>query len=362
LTNRVTNRQIIFILILTLSSYSIVDISRAMAASAGYGSWLTILVTAIFFTVIAIINLSLGNKFKGQMLFDYSKHLVGKFGSYTVTIYYIIYFSIIIVFLSLQLSIMLKANFLPKTPKAATLIVGIPVFCFIAYKGITTLARLFELIGIFYIIIGVSVQVLMVTQGKLENILPFFNIADIGEYIGAIKEAIFPFLGIEVLLVIPLTKENGKKATITAAVTVFVIGLLYIFFVESTIMKLGMNNIVHYNSSLIVAIRDMELPFLDFMKRADVLFLTFGFAAFFLGITMVYTAITEYLCKMFTHAKRSYIVIIIGILSYAACLIFDNDPAFNKFVTGVGIYLGLVASAVLPTILLIIAKVKKNVL
>lgn len=360
MTNSVTNRQIAFILLLTLTSYSIVDVSRVMAASSGYGSWFTILIATIFFCFVAVINLSLGNMYKGQMLADYSKTLTGKTGSNVIVLFYIFYFSLIVIFLALQLSTMVKNNFLTKTPKYMTLLVGIPVFCYIAYRGITTLARLFEFIGIIYIVVATSVHIMMVTQGNIGSILPLFNKVDIGKYLGALKEMVFPFLGIEVLLIIPLTKENGKKSVITGAVSVFVIGIFYIFIVESCIMKLGINNIVHYNSSLIVAIRDMELPFLDFMKRMDVLFLTVGFAGFFMGISMVYTTIVEYICKIFTNAKRFVVVIIIGIVSFILCLIFENVVGFCEFVTEVGLYLGLVSVLVIPSLLLIIGKVKKN--
>jgi len=361
LKSGVTNRQIVFILLLTLTSYSVVDISRAMAASAGYGSWFTLLITSIIFSAVGIIVVSLANMYKGQMMHEYSCKLIGNFGGYAVSIYYVVYFSLIVVFLGLQLATILKADFFPKTPKAAILLAGIPVFCFIAYKGITALARLFEMIGMFYIVVGTTVHVIMFTQGNPNYILPLFNKADIGNYFAAIKDAIFPFLGIEILLIIPFSKENGKKSIITTALTVFAIGLFYILIVESCIMKLGMNDIVHYNSSIIVAIRDMELPFLDFMKRLDVLFLTVGFMGFFLGITIVYTAITEYLCRIFKNAKRMMIVIVLGALSFAACLILDTVEGFSDFVTSVGIYLGIGAGALIPGLLLIIAKRRKDI-
>lgn len=87
MTNSITNRQMFFILVLTLTSYSIVDISRAMAKSAGTGGWITILATSIIFGLAAMVIVYLNNLFKGKILFDYSKVLVGKAVTYSITVF-----------------------------------------------------------------------------------------------------------------------------------------------------------------------------------------------------------------------------------------------------------------------------------
>lgn len=358
--DNITNRQIAFLLLLTLLSYSAVDISRALATTAGYGSWLTIIVGSIIFAFIAVLVTYLNYIYQGKMIADYSKLLVGKVGSYVISIYYFLYFLLIVVFLGIEFSSILKFEFIPQTPKAATLIVGIPVFCFIAYKGVVTAGRLMEFIGIVYLIVGTSIHILMFTQGTPSNILPLFNSEDIGNYTRALKEIVFPFLGIEILLTIPLSKKNGKSVIPTVFFTIIAIGLFYVLIVEACIMKVGINDIAHYNSSLIVAIRDMELPFLDFLKRIDVMFLTVGFAGLFMGISIVYTAMLELLSKILPKIKRGKLIIIIGVVSYAGCLFFDKKQGFLDFVKEAGIYLGLVAVLIIPAILLIISKVKKH--
>jgi len=360
LEKRVTNRQIFFILMLTLTAYSVVDISRALATSAGYGSWFTIFIATIFFIFVAIIISSLQKNHENQVLFQYSQQLVGKVGKYAIIAFYIAYFFIIVVFLNIQLVTILKANFLPKTPLTATLVISIPVFCFIAYKGMTSVARLFELIGIVYIVVATSVHILMVTQGEVSNILPLFNKQDIGIYLKALKEMVFPFLGIEILLHIPFSKENGKKSIRTCGYAVFAIGAFYIYFVESCIMKLGMNDIVHYNSALIAAIRDMEFPFLDFLKRMDIMFLTVGFAGFLLGATIVLTTIIDIFSDIFTKVSRASITISVGGLTILLCIILKTSKVYSGFVQTVGLYLGLIACFFIPCALLIITKVKNK--
>lgn len=331
-----------------------------MAQSAGTGSWFTIIITSLIFAVASVIIVSLNNMYQGKMLFDYSRDIIGKVGSYAFSLYYIIYFLVVVVFLVIQLSNILQANFLLKTPKWATMLFGIPVYCFLAYKGITNVARMFELYGIILLVVAVLIHIGMLTQGNTTNILPLFNAQDIGKYFSAIENAILPYLGISVLLAIPLTKKNGKKLKKTAFLSLLFIGLFYVLVVESCIMKIGINSIVHYKDALVIAIRDTELEFLDFLQRLDVMYVFVGFMGFFMGISIVYTAIVEYLCKIFYQLKRLTVVVIVGAVSFILCLWILKIEGYEKFINETIKYSGLVSIFLIPALLLIVAKVRKH--
>lgn len=357
---KVTNRQIFFIVILTLTSYSIIDISRAMAKAAGTGAWFTILITGLIFSVFAVIIVYLNNMFKGKMLVDYSKQLVGKPLTYAISMYYVLYFLIIVVFLITNMARILKLDFFNKTPTFAMMFISVPVFCYIAYKGINTAARMSEIMGIIFFLTGITVHVLMVFQGETVNIRPVYNPAETGRYFSAIKESIFPFLGIEVLLIVPMGKHNSKKSVKTVFFAILAVCALYILVVESCIMQLGVNDILNYNNSLIEAIRDMSLEYLEFLERMDILFLTIGFMGLYLGISIVFTAITEYLCKIFSKAKRVVVVIALGAVVIVLSTLVGLWAGFSETVLQYGIVLGVISTCAIPTVLLIIAKVKKH--
>lgn len=361
LTNSITNRQMVFILLLSLVSLGMIDISRAMAVTAGTGAWFTLLIATVFFSLSGVIVIALNSRFPGKMLFDYSGEIAGKFVSYVLAIYYILYFLFILVTTIPQLAKLVQYDFLPRTPRWATMLILIPVLGFTAYKGITNVARIAEYMGLIFIITGITVQTLMATQSRLNNILPLFDTSKIGNYLGALKDTIVPFLGIEVLLVIPMTKENGgKKALRTAFFAVLGVGLLYIYTVEGCFMRLGIHDIAHYNDSLIVAIRSTEVPFFDFLQRLDILYLTVGFMGLFVGLSVFYTAMVEYICRIFQKAGRLLIVILSGMLTFIVCIWADGIKEFNLLTKDASVYLGMAAIFIIPCVLLLIAKVKKN--
>ena len=148
------------------------------------------------------------------------------------------------------------------------------------------------------------------------------------------KPAIFPFLGIEVLLIIPFTRQNGKKSIRTAFFTVLAIGLFYILVVESCIMKVGINDIINYTDPLIVAIRDTAPRRMQFFSRLDILYLTIGFSGIFMGISIVLMAIVEYLCRMFPRARRMAVVISVCVVTYGLFLLASGINGYEDLRNG----------------------------
>jgi spore germination protein len=356
----ITNRQMVFILFLTLMAVSITDIARVMAKSAGTGAWFTIILSSAMYGLVGVIIVSLTTRFPNKMIFDYGQEIAGKAAVYIIAVFYIVYFALTLVIQVTQLTKMLQSDFLLLTPRWTTMLIGLPVFGAMAYKGVTSLARMAEFVGTIFVITGLIVQVFMITDSKIINILPLFEVSKVGNYLAAFKDTIFAFLGMEVLLVIPFTKENGgKKAKRTIFLSLLGIGLLYVFVVEGCIMKVGINDILHYNESLIVAIRDTEVPFLDFLQRMDILYLTVGFMGFFVGIGFAYIAALELLCKIFPKASRLLLCIVLGAVYYAGCIFVDPIPDFSEMIRNVDVGMGIIAAFLIPVALLLIAKVRK---
>jgi len=330
-----------------------------MVLSAGRGAWITLIITSVVFAFGAAMIVSLNKMFMGEVLFDYSIRMTGKFATYIISVIYTIYFLIVSVFLLTSFSDILKFEFLPKTPELVDLLAGLPIFCYMAFNGITVVARLFEIIGVLFLIGILIVHITMFFEGKPEYVLPLFDPHDITRYLASVKDAVIAFLGIEVMTIIPFTNRN-KHASKVAFLTLICIGLIYVIVVESNIMMIGMDEVVHYNDPLIKAIELVRFTKNEIFQRIDIQYLTFGFMGVFMGITITITATVEYVCKMFKKADRLIVVICIGIiifvLSIIALGIKDIQSAFWKTIT----YAGLVVAFLIPAILFAIAKVKTN--
>ena len=222
-----------FILVIALTGYSVVTISKEMVQAAGTGAWIPVIITSLVFALTGMVIVSLNNMFKGKTLIEYAPALITKPGMYIVAFFYLFYFLFILVYLVNQFAELLKIDFFLNTPLWVFPAAAIPVCCYIAYKGITNVARLAEIFGVVYFITGNLVHIVMTLEGKVNRLLPLFNAEEIGNYLSGLQYSILPFLGVEILLMIPLTAKNGKKAKKTIFWTVIVIGLFYVFIVES---------------------------------------------------------------------------------------------------------------------------------
>lgn len=360
MSNTVTNRQIFFILFLTLTTVAIVQIPKTMAQSAGTGSWITIIIVSLIFAVGAYALASLNNLFQGMVLFDYSKELVGKIGSWLLAVYYSLYFFTVLISLEHSLTNMMKANFLHDTPQWFILLATMPVCGYVAYKGVTNVARLFEIYGVIFILITILVHVIMLFEGKVNNILPLIIPSEAGNYISAIKDAIFPFLGIEILTIIPLTEKNGKKAAKTAFLTLLGVGLLYILVVESSIMMVGIDEVSEYNYPMIFAIRLVQLPFLKVFERVDILYLTVGFLGIIAGLSIVYLSIVENICRMLPKSNRLFIVLLVSLAAFMLGMVTQSFENIDKILNETLTLSGIAAALFIPIVLLLVAKVKKH--
>ena len=355
MSNSITNRQMFFIIFLTLTTYTTIDLPKIMVQTAGRSSWIPIMAASIIFGGAAVIITKLNNMYPGKVLFDYSQEIAGKFFSRLIALYYLLFFLILGVYLKLKLVGVLKSNFLPQTPQFIILLMGISLFGYVAYKGITNVARMFEIIGALFLIVTVGLCAAMFLQGLSYNILPFFNITETKEFMVTMKDLATPFTGLGVLFVIPFTSQN-KKAPKVAFFTLLFIGLFYVLIVEGTIMILGINNTIAFNDAFIEAIKIVELPVIE---RTDIFYLTFGLTSLFAGMIIVFTAIVELACRFIPKVKRHIIVIVIGMVFFILCLFALNINNMNDVFESFAPYLDLTSTILIPMLLLIIAASKK---
>lgn len=351
----VSNRQMFFLLLLTLTAYTVISIPNVISQTSGTGGWLSLMITAFLFAVFVVVIVRLNSAFPGMMLFEYSQRIVGRIMAYVLAVYFILYFLMISAYLNVQLSAVLRAGFYPKTPQWAMTIASAIVFGIVAHRGVASVARFFEVIGTIFVITAVATHFVMLLQGDLREVQPFFHTSKLPEYLLGVKDCLFAFLGVELLTIFPLSGKSIGRSVTTAFLTVLFIGIFYAFVVETCIMMLGMQSAQNYNFALIEAVKQIDNPVLE---RFDILFLTVGFAGLVTGVCGVYLALVEYAARLFHKANRLAIVVGTGVVMASLSIATQSiKPAMTVLESVIPIA-GLVSAFLIPTILLLIAKVR----
>ncbi|MCE5236430.1 MAG: GerAB/ArcD/ProY family transporter [Clostridiaceae bacterium] len=357
--NTVTNRQVVFILFITLSTSSVATVAKTMAVSAGHGAWLTLLLVSIIFGLIATVIVKLNRLHEGKTLYQYSRELVGKYAAFAIGLIYLAYFFLFSLQLCNTFNQIIKSGFLLKTPVWAMLLAGMPIYGIIAYRGIRNIGRLAEIVGLTFLVVAIILFVSMLFQGTFSFVLPLYYPPDTGKYLLSLKDAIEPFLGVEVLLLIPFTKKS-KKLSMTAMLSILGMGLFYILDVYGCYAMIGMDEIVYHKFPLVDAIRLVEYPQIEFLQRLDIVYDTIGFMRVFVGKSMLYLMIVELLSKMLPKANRLILVIVVGAAIFFASFMTSQLPDILRTVTSILSMGGIAVVFVIPLLLLLITKVKKH--
>ena len=358
---QVSNRQLFFIIFITLYSFSVQDLPRVMARSAGTGAWVPLLLVAIFMSFAVAIIIYLGKLFKGKTLFEYSSILVGKFLTYCFAVIYIVYFFVVLSMIHRSGAEIIKLEILSKTPVWATMFGMFLLVTYAVSKGISNIGRIFEFFGYILMFTIVSFSIAMYYSGDILNILPLFDIKEVSSYMKALPFAVMPFLGIEALTIIPLSKINGKKTIWTSICSVFSVLVCFILAVYLTYMMLGVEEAKNYKDTLFTGIRLIDLEILQFLKRFDTIAFVVWISIMFCSVTILTYTLTEYTHKILPKVNSTKLLIIVSVLVYIAAILPASYDKATQIFTFITMYFGLVPAFLIPMILLIVAKVKKHV-
>lgn len=359
LENGVTNRQLFFIIITSAISFSSTTLPQDILREAGTGTWVTLCIGALFFSINALIIAYLGNAYQGKSLFEYSQVLVGNFAARCFALLYMVYF-IVLLTLTIRVSAdIIEAEILYKTPISATMLLITAISLYAATKGLTNIGRIVEFLGAIILVIGIVLYLTALNQGNLLNNMPLFESSQIGTYIKAVPSTIFVFLGFEVITMMPFTKANGKKALWTAVLGMWALCFFIILIVEACCAVLGIDDIVNYNYPLIVTIRRLDIINLEFAKRLDLFFILIWLLSIFCAISMLIYVAKEYARRLIKKANNPMQSVIVCGVACIAGLSVQNSAKVSNFFIIFATYGGLIIASLIPFSLFAIHCIKR---
>ncbi|MFF2876171.1 GerAB/ArcD/ProY family transporter [Gottfriedia sp. NPDC057991] len=355
----VNNMQIFFIIMFSLVSLSFISMPGDAVKAAGTGAWFAICIVAILFSFGVFIIASLSKMFEGKTIHEYSILLVGKFMAKIIGFIYTIYFVFLSIILFTQSVNFIKQTSLPLTPIWTILLIFIVVTFYTVYKGLTTIGRLFGIYGFLFVFIPLATHIGEFLVGDIDYIKPFFEPKLVKEYVLGAKDLIPAFIGIEILTIIPFGQNNLKRGVLFSMISVLYVGVYYAFAAETSVMILGINQIVLYKASLVEALRETKLPEVFFIVRFDIAFLIIGTICLSSGLMTTSFAAVENTVKLFSRIKRNFLLVVVGIIIYISCLFLDNSQPVTYLFLKILPIGGIITGFIIPILLFIVAKVKK---
>lgn len=354
----ISNRQIFMALYCIISGYDAINLPQRVARSAGTGGWVSLIITTVLFIFITYVITYLQYVYEEKTLYEYSQQLIGKFLTYILVALYIIYFFVFLTMIIRMYCDSIRLTILTKTPVIYMCLLVYIVVCYALLKGLNAIARLCEIYGLISIINIIIISSILCTQGQIVNIRPLFVTNNIMIYLKAVFKMILPFLGIETMLVIPISRSINKNIFKYTMILMGFMGILFIYIVEAAFSVGGVSLLIDSKVALFAIARGVDVPFLEFLRRPDGIYIIVWTMSAVCATSMLGYGTITFINKIFKNIKYKYIVIITTTVSFIASQLpktMDQVELILDFNTD----LGLVLILIIPCILLLITKVKK---
>lgn len=358
MNNFFSNRQISFIMYCIIVGYGIINLPKNAAEAAGTSGWICIALAIIIFIFITYIITYLQYVYEGKTLYEYSIQLVGKNITYIFISICIIYFFIFLTMLVRLYCETINMTILNKTPVMYLCILFYIVVFYALMKGINVIARMCEIYGALSIINFILINSILLTQGKIVHVRPFFYSGDYMMYLKGALKMVLPLLGMEVLFFIPFNRKKNKNIFKYTTLMVIFIGFLYIFVVEATLSVVGVDSIMNHKATVFSIIRGIDVPYLEFFRRLDGVYIGIWSMNAICASSLWAYGTTTFMSKILKNMKYKYISVIVIISSFIVSQIPKTTEQVENIIN-YDSYFGIMVFLVIPIILLVITKVKK---
>lgn len=358
MNTKFTNRQLCLILYCVTVGYGVMNLPKTAAEVAGTSGWVSIAIATLIYSVIITIIFYLQYSFENKIVYDYSLQLVGKPITLIFTALWIADIFITFAFLPRVYCNAINLTILDKTPVRYLALLFFLVIGYAMSKGLKTISRLVEIYATLSILNFILINAILCTQGKLINIKPIFTLSEFPLYLKGVFKMILPILGGEALFFIPMNQKENRKICKYGFITFLLIGLFYIFIIESTISVVGVDTVIYSRTTLFSTIRGLDIPYFDFFKRLD------GYYIMIWSLNLICTCsiwgygLVIFIRKIFKDFKYKYTVIAVGVIGYIVSLL-PKTIAQTEKILDMSVYVSCGIYLIVPITLLTVKKVKK---
>lgn len=326
--NKVTNKQLVFMIIQAQIGVGILSLPHDVALVAKQDGWISTLIAGAISQVIILIIWGLCRRFPSFSLYQILPHLFGTVIGKFLTLSYSLYFMVTGSLVLARYSDIIDKWILPRTPNWITMVLVLITCIYIVSAGLSSIARFYVLVSPILFLLLVLISYSM----KDANFLYIFPIAshNISTILKGSKEAAFSMLGFELFLFIhPFVQSSskGKLKSITTAnifVTVF-----YTFMVFASLVYFETNaDIALTPEPLLYMIKAYSFQVLE---RTDLFFLS-------LWLIIVATSIANWLflsalglANLGRNKKYTAFLPLVAGFYLVLALVPDQEKDFESF-------------------------------
>jgi len=218
---RISNRQAVFLIINTILATSIIFLPGMIFKEARQDAWMSVVLVTVFGVVAGLIIASLGARFPGRTIIQYSGDIAGKPLGKVIGLIYSLFFIYINTFIIREFADMFNINFMPETPVSLFSIGIVFAAAYAVRSGLEVLARASEIVLPLVLVMLLLIVGLVCPEIDTKLFFPILEKGFMPVLKGAYPPALFFAETIVMVMLIPyLRRPSGAGRAITAAVLV----------------------------------------------------------------------------------------------------------------------------------------------
>lgn len=355
-TKKISQRQIIYLLIITIASTALLFLPSLIYEEAKQDGWLSIVLMTIYGIAVAYIITSLGIVFKDKTIIQYSEIIAGRVLGKLLGLAYIIYF-IHINSLTVREFGDFMTLFYMETPVLFFVLALIIASAYAVYHGLEIFTRINEVYFYIFISIIIAIIVLNFMDMDFKQLTPV--LADgLMPVAKAAYHQIFWFSEIIVIaMLIPSLRstQTVRRATI---ISIVLIGTLALFLFIGIVAIFGAQT-SRYIYPLFMFVRYISVA--DFIERTDTFFFITWVSNALIKTTLLYYCTVLAISQWLGLKDYKPLIIPIGlVLIYLPFFLWSNISEVLEQLSTMLFFPYSIIQAGVPLILLIVAKFKNR--
>ncbi|MCK4260309.1 MAG: endospore germination permease [Halanaerobiales bacterium] len=355
-STKISNRQIIFLLIIVISSTGILYLPTSVYKEAKHDSWVSVIAVTLYGIITAYVVVTLGVMFKDQTVIQYSQKIVGRTFGKVIGLSYFVFFIHLNTIVIREFTELLQGPFFAETPLLFLTIGIILPSIYALYQGLEVFARVNEIIFPIFFLIVIGIFILSYRDMDFIKLIPV-----LAEGWMPVAKAVYYqttwFGETSVLLILIPSLNLPEKVRRSAIISVIFAGILVLFSNVGVILVFG-SQVGQLTYPFLTLARYVSLA--ETFERLDSFVVFIWVLGVFVKIAILHYCAVICFTQLFNLKEYKKIIIPIG-----AMLVVLSIIQWSNFLQTMGTLTKRLVTPygtmqlVIPLILLIIAKLRK---
>lgn len=351
------NKEIMFAIPSLLIAVFILTLPRQLSTyTLGSDGWISIVIACMIAIGFTWIAATLASRFPKQSFYTYTSKLISMPLAFVLTLSYVFYFMFYTAYEMRALTIITNQYLLDRTPMEVIALTYLLVVIYAVSGERVGLFRLNILFLPIILFITLLVALFNLRIMEMKNFYPMFQTSAMG-YARGTLESLYSFTGFEILLFYIALMNKAKKAPKYACYGIVIVGVLYLLVLFVSIGVISNMALQQILFPVIEVAKEVEVPG-GFFERFESVYFTIWIMALFNTTALYYDVTVIALTSVFTKFTKVTVVISIAPIIFITGMLPQDFNGLTKMAEYLS-YTGIVMAFVIPTFLLLIAKLRR---